>query len=119
MQVGEWGRLVFVNLDPDAVPLDEFLEGVPADAAWARLDEFRCVATTRTPVPCNWKVVADGFSETYHVQGLHREMLGSIDDVHAPQRFWDRHGVSYQRYGVPSPGSAATSTTRRCGTRSS
>jgi phenylpropionate dioxygenase-like ring-hydroxylating dioxygenase large terminal subunit len=76
---------------------------VPEDSAWAKLDEFRCVVTTATPVPANWKVVADGFSETYHIQGLHREMLGSVDDVHAHQHLWDRHGVSYQRYGVPSP----------------
>ena len=101
--VDEWGPLVFVNLDPEAEPLAEFLDGVPADAAWAQLDEFRCVVTTSTPVAANWKVVADGFSETYHIQGLHREMLGSIDDVHAHQHLWDRHGVSYQRYGVPSP----------------
>jgi phenylpropionate dioxygenase-like ring-hydroxylating dioxygenase large terminal subunit len=101
--VGEWGRLVFVNLDPEAGLLDEFLEGIPADTAWAALDDFRCTVTTRTPVACNWKVAADGFSETYHVQGIHREMLGSIDDIHATQRLWDRHGVSYQDYGVPSP----------------
>lgn len=101
--LGEWGGLVFVNLDTSAEPLDEYLEGVPADAAWGRLDDFRCVATTTTPVAANWKVVADGFSETYHVQGLHREMLASIDDVHAHQHLWGRHGVSYQRYGVPSP----------------
>ena len=48
-------------------------------------------------------MVNEGFSETYHVQGLHREMLGSINDVNSPQRIWDRHGVSYQPYGVPSP----------------
>jgi choline monooxygenase len=102
-QVAEWGRLVFVNLDLDAVPLAEYLEGIPDDAAWARLDEFRCAAMTTTPVACNWKVVNEGFSETYHVQGLHREMLPSMDDVHAPQRLWDLHGASYQPYGVPSP----------------
>ena len=101
--VDAWGPLVFVNFDPDAMPLAEFLEGVPDDAEWARLDELRCEVTTRTSVRANWKVVADGFSETYHIQGLHREMLASIDDVHAPQRLWSRHGVSYQRYGVPSP----------------
>jgi phenylpropionate dioxygenase-like ring-hydroxylating dioxygenase large terminal subunit len=54
-------------------------------------------------VPCNWKVVADGFSETYHVQGLHREMLASIDDVNAPQKIWGMQGASYQDYAVPSP----------------
>ncbi len=103
VSVDVWGPLVFVNVDPHAEPLLDFLDGVPADAEWARLDEFRTVATTSTSVAANWKVVSDGFSETYHIQGLHREMLGSVDDVHAPQHLWPHHGVSYQRYGVPSP----------------
>jgi phenylpropionate dioxygenase-like ring-hydroxylating dioxygenase large terminal subunit len=102
-RVAEWGRLVWVNLDLDAVPLDEWLEAVPDDVAWARLDEFRCAAMTTTPVACNWKVVNEGFSETYHVQGLHREMLASMDDLHSPQQLWGLHGASYQPYGVPSP----------------
>jgi nitrite reductase/ring-hydroxylating ferredoxin subunit len=101
--VDTFGPLVFVNFDPDAVPLVEWLEGIPDDSAWVGLEEFRCVVTATTAVPCNWKVVADGFSETYHVQGIHQEILGSIDDVHAPQWIWGRHGVSYQPYGVPSP----------------
>ena len=103
VRVDTWARLVFVNLDLDAEPLDDWLEGVPGDIAWADLDEFRGAYSTVTPVNCNWKVVADGFSETYHVQGLHREMLASIDDVNAPQRIWNRHSASYQDYGVPSP----------------
>ena len=103
VEVDAWGPLVFVNLDPDAPPLADYLEGVPDDTAWADLDEFRCAAITHTMVDCNWKVVADGFGETYHVQGLHPEMLGSIDDVNTPQRLWEHHGVSYQQYGVPSP----------------
>jgi phenylpropionate dioxygenase-like ring-hydroxylating dioxygenase large terminal subunit len=101
--VGSWGPLVFVNFDPDPAPLRDFLEGIPDDSAWAELDQLRCVVTATTQVPCNWKVIVDGFSETYHVQGIHSEMLASIDDVHAPQRFWGRHGASYQAYGVPSP----------------
>jgi choline monooxygenase len=103
VRVDTWGRLVFVNLDRDAMSLAEYLEGVPDDAAWARLDEFRCSVTTQTLVACNWKVVADGFSETYHVQGIHREMLGSIDDINATQHIWGLQGVSYQDYGVASP----------------
>ena len=30
-------------------------------------------------------------------------MLPIVDDVDAPQRLWDLHGKSMQRYGVPSP----------------
>lgn len=102
-QVDTWGRLVFVNLDVDAMSLADYLEGVPADAAWIGTDEFRCTRMITTSVPANWKVLSEGFSETYHVQGLHSEMLGCIDDINAGQFLWERHGVSKQRYGVPSP----------------
>ena len=71
-------------------------------------------------MPANWKVVAEGFSETYHIQGIHREMLGHLDDVDAPQKLWHRHGVSYQHYGVPSPRLGRLGRTCRprwCGTR--
>jgi phenylpropionate dioxygenase-like ring-hydroxylating dioxygenase large terminal subunit len=54
-------------------------------------------------MPANWKVVSEGFSETYHIQGAHPEMLGYMNDVAATQKLWNRHGVSYQDYGVPSP----------------
>ena len=103
VRVDTWARLVFVNLDLDAEPLEDWLEGIPGDIAWAKLDEFRSDYSTVTPVNCNWKVINEGFSETYHVQGLHREMLASIDDVDAPQHIWNRHSASYQDYGVPSP----------------
>lgn len=102
-RVDTWGPLVFVNLDLDAMPLEEYLEGVPDDIAWIGLDEFRCPATVTTPVRANWKVITDGFSETYHVQGLHPEMLGSMDDIDAPQRVWGHTSKSEQNYGVPSP----------------
>lgn len=102
-RVDTWGRLVFVNLDLDAVPLAEWLEGIPDDLSWCPVDDYRCDALLTVPVPSNWKVVAEGFSETYHVQGIHREMLGHFDDVDAPQRVFGRHSVEYEQYGVPSP----------------
>jgi choline monooxygenase len=102
-QVDTWGRFVFVNLDREAVSLAEYLEGVPEDSAWAGLDEFRCTFVTLTPVPANWKVVSEGFSETYHIQGIHRDMLGCLDDVNSAQRVWGHHSVSYQPYAVASP----------------
>ena len=103
VQVDTWGRLVFVNLDSSAMSLSDWLEGIPDDLSWCPVDDYRCDALVTSPVPANWKVVADGFSETYHVQGIHRELLGHMDDVNAPQKLWRRHGVSYQHYGVPSP----------------
>jgi choline monooxygenase len=101
--VDTWGPLVFVNLDCDAEPLAGFLEGVPADVAWAGLDDFRGTYDITVALPCNWKTLIDGFSETYHVQGIHREMLPMVDDVNSPQRLWRHHGKLEQPYGLPSP----------------
>lgn len=101
--VDSWGPMVFVNPDTNAEPLAEFLAPVPAESAWAQLDDFRCKALLSIPVAANWKTIIDGFSETYHVQGIHPEMLRMVDDVNSPQVIWDRHGRLTQPYGVASP----------------
>ena len=103
VRVDTWGPMVFVNLDPDAISLSDYLEVTPQDSAWLELESFHCVATVLTRAPANWKMVADGFSETYHIQTLHRDMLGCLDDIDATQEIWGHSGVSRQLYGVPSP----------------
>lgn len=103
VRVETWERLVFVNLDADAIPLREYLEAMPDDIAWNRLGEFRCYATMTIEVEANWKTIADGFSETYHIQTLHPELHRCMDDVYAPQIIWGHTGKSVQYYGVPSP----------------
>jgi choline monooxygenase len=54
-------------------------------------------------VDANWKTIADGFSESYHIQGLHPQLLRCVDDIHAPQQIWGHVGKSHQPYGVASP----------------
>jgi phenylpropionate dioxygenase-like ring-hydroxylating dioxygenase large terminal subunit len=103
VQVDSWGPMVFVNLDMQAESLADFLAPVPDDAAWLRSEELVCQAVVSVPLPCNWKTGIDAFSETYHVQGIHRQMIASTDDVNSPQHTWERHGKLGQPYGVPSP----------------
>lgn len=102
-QVDTWGPFVFVNLDLEAPSLGTYLEGVPGDTEWARIEEFRCTASVVGDVAANWKTIADGFSETYHIQTLHPELLRNIDDVNAPQVLWGHTGKSEQVYGLASP----------------
>jgi choline monooxygenase len=103
VKVATYGNLIFVNPDMNAEPLAEFLDPVPADAAYLDPDRYVCQAFITVPLPCNWKVAIEAFCETYHVQGIHREMLPSTDDVNSPTRLWDRHGGLEQPYGIPSP----------------
>ena len=102
-QVDTWGPLVFVNLDPDAEPLADFLALVPTETAWLRTEDYAGRAIVTIPLPCNWKTGIDAFSETYHVQGIHRQMIPSTDDVNGLQEVWERHGHLNQPYGIPSP----------------
>lgn len=109
VEVDTWGPLVFVHpgaaegTNADHPGLADFLGEVPGDVAWVGLDDFRCRYLVSIPLAANWKTIIDGFSETYHVQGIHREMLASVDDVDGPQQIWDHHGKLEQRYGLPSP----------------
>jgi phenylpropionate dioxygenase-like ring-hydroxylating dioxygenase large terminal subunit len=106
VEVDTWGPLVFVHpgpADAEHPGLAEFLGEVPGDIAWVGLDDFRCRYLVTIALAANWKTVIDGFSETYHVQGIHREMLPSVDDVDGPQQIWKHHGKLEQRYGLPSP----------------
>jgi phenylpropionate dioxygenase-like ring-hydroxylating dioxygenase large terminal subunit len=102
-RVDTFEGMVFVNLDLDAMPLAEYLDEIPRDIAWCRIGDFRCYATLTVEVEANWKTIADGYSETYHIQTLHPELLRCVDDVHSPQQIWRHAGKSDQPYGVPSP----------------
>jgi nitrite reductase/ring-hydroxylating ferredoxin subunit len=76
-----WGGFVFVNLDPDAEPLLDFLDPLPELLAPYRLGDMRLRSYQTTVLPANWKVVVDAFNEAYHVQGTHPQLLPWTDDV--------------------------------------
>lgn len=101
--VDTWGSLVFINLDLHAEPLIDFLSPIVEETKWLRPEEYATQAVVTIALPCNWKSGIDAFSETYHVQGIHRQMLASTDDVNGPQIAWDRHGKLNQPYGIVSP----------------
>jgi nitrite reductase/ring-hydroxylating ferredoxin subunit len=103
VRVEAWGGLVFVNPDPRAEPLAEFLEALPDELAWVRMGEYTCRFALTVPVACNWKAVMDAFIETYHLHAVHPQMLAIADDVHTPITLWRRHTKFYQPYGAPSP----------------
>jgi phenylpropionate dioxygenase-like ring-hydroxylating dioxygenase large terminal subunit len=76
-----WGGFVYVNLDPDAEPLLEFLDPLPQLLAPYRMEDMRLRSYLTTVLPANWKVVVDAFNEAYHVQGTHPQILPWTDDT--------------------------------------
>jgi phenylpropionate dioxygenase-like ring-hydroxylating dioxygenase large terminal subunit len=70
-----WAGLVFINLDPNAVPLREFLAPImrTMDAAIgdAAGSPSRFVHKSSTKLRGNWKLAIDANIETYHVNTVH------------------------------------------------
>jgi nitrite reductase/ring-hydroxylating ferredoxin subunit len=95
VRVGSYGGFVFVNLDPGAEPLEQFLGPLPALIDKYRLGDLRLRLARTTVLPANWKAVVDAFNEGYHVQGLHPQILPWTDDTSIAYEQFDTHA----RYG--------------------
>ena len=91
VRVDTWGGFVFLNMDPAAEPLLEFLDPLPTLLAPYRLDEMRFRTYRSTIIPANWKAVVDAFNESYHVQGLHEQILPWTDDTSIEYEQFERH----------------------------
>ena len=90
-QVGTWGGFVFVNLDPAAPPLADYLEDLPRHfAAWP-LDEHYITAHVVRVMPCNWKVALEAFIEAYHTVAVHPQLLRTTGDTVTEYDVYGRH----------------------------
>lgn len=95
---------IFLNPDPTAAPLSEFLgEDVVELLDPYHLDEMVTVLDVREALNCNWKVVMDAFEEGYHISGIHPELLRVImsDPAKNRYRFFDKHIVWCEPFEAP------------------
>jgi phenylpropionate dioxygenase-like ring-hydroxylating dioxygenase large terminal subunit len=77
-----WGPLVFINLDPDAEPLHEFLYPVNADLSelGEMAGRLHLIDHGVRAVDVNWKLPVDANIETYHVNTVHRDSAAKALD---------------------------------------
>lgn len=97
VKVDTWGGWVFVNMDPDAEPLLDYLDPVPEYIDPFELDRMRMTWHKSIRADCNWKTMLDAFLEQYHVPTVHHE-AAPYTDVYAVSY---RHG-KHSHFG-PTP----------------
>ena len=68
---GCWAGYVWVNFDPDCMPLQDYLGTMPAWIDPFRHEEMRYVWRKSCILQCNWKSILEAFIEIYHAPFIH------------------------------------------------
>jgi len=80
VRVAIWEKFVFVNLDAQAAPLEDFLGGLTKRVAPLHLESLHFFERRRYELNCNWKVYVDNFLDGgYHVPYLHKGLNSVLD----------------------------------------
>lgn len=66
-----WGGWVWVNMDPSAAPLADYLDPLPDVFQNFRLQDMRLALWETLIAPVNWKVVVEAFNEGCHSGATH------------------------------------------------
>lgn len=105
VRVEELGGFWFINMDPDAEPLNRQMDGALAAMRpfFPDLDDIAFVEEVEYTVDCNWKVIIDNEIEGYHFQlsgPVHRELASLID---FKSYTMTPHGKWWDFKGEPKP----------------
>ncbi len=96
-----FGGFVFLNPDPSAAPLAEYLGEIGDLLAPYRMEEMVPFGRhVREALDCNWKVVMDAFQEGYHIQGVHPELIPAMDESKERYLFFGDHSVATAPFGA-------------------
>ena len=98
--VDTFAGFIFLNPDPKAPPLREFL-GEMADVLepYHIEDMVPVPINVREGIACNWKVVMDAFQEGYHIHGVHPELIPFVHLSQERCTFFGDHAVATVPFG--------------------
>jgi len=113
MRVDTWEKFVFVNLDPEAVPLRDFLGGLVKRMAPLGVSKLHYFDSRVYEIHCNWKVFVDNYLDGgYHVPHLHKGLTSVLDYKEYTIENEDRYCLQSSPM-VASSEDAATGATRK------
>lgn len=96
---------VWINMDPAAIPLKDYLGPVWSLCQDYPTERYRRISGTSVRMPCNWKTAMDNFHESYHIAAAHPVGLGWMEDHYSKTRtteFGNGHALSINFGSVQS-----------------
>ena len=113
VKVDTWEKFVFVSLDPQAAPLEDFLGRLVKRTAPLGLSKLHYFDRRVYDIHCNWKVFVDNYLDGgYHVPHLHKGLNSVLDYKQYTIENEDRYCLQSSPM-VASDEDAATASTRK------
>lgn len=103
VRVDSWGGFFWFTMDPAAESLRDYLGVIPDHLDPYRFQDMKLIDWKTIEWSCNWKASVDAFNETYHVQGIHPELLSWLDDWNVQIDCLGRHNRYLVPFTTPSP----------------
>jgi phenylpropionate dioxygenase-like ring-hydroxylating dioxygenase large terminal subunit len=101
-----FGNLLFVNFDPDAPSLLEWLGPIAAEWEEFQFGQCRLAARHVFDLECNWKIAMEANTEVYHVRSIHPTTVApALDDRRNVNTLY---GNGHGRMVAPTPAGMAT-----------
>ena len=91
VRVERWGGFIFINMDPDAAPLANYLGPMKDHFSHFPLDRRRVRVHVQKLLPANWKTAQEAFMEAYHNFETH-------DSPHGANAQYDLFGKYVSRF---------------------
>ena len=112
--VETWEKFVFVNLDPQAAPLRDFLGKLVGLAKPLGFGDLKFVERRSYIQNCNWKVYVDNFLDGgYHVPHMHKGLNSVLDYTNYTIENVDRCCVQSSPVAVDTKSEASAANTRK------
>ncbi len=73
-----WAGFVFVNFDPEAGPLTDYLGDLPERMASYHFGQMKQTFHKEFELNCNWKIYVENAMEAYHVPMVHAKTLQKL-----------------------------------------
>jgi choline monooxygenase len=113
VKVDTWENFVFINLDHNAAPLQDFLGGLVRRMAPLGVTKLHYFDRRVYNIACNWKVFVDNYLDGgYHVPHLHKGLNSVLDYKQYTIENEDRYCLQSSPM-VESNEDAATGATRK------
>ena len=98
-----WGGFAWYSLADSPEPLREFLGPIPQHLDAYNFDRMVQTRDITVEWNCNWKTSVDAFNESYHVQGIHPQLLWYLHDLDIQIDCYEKHSRYLIPFGTLSP----------------